>query len=75
MLFLLHCIEEVDSAINIAVVGHGRGLLTQLAEVACKFIDVASSVKKRVVGVQVEMRKLGGHTSMLSLKPMRKTRP
>jgi hypothetical protein len=42
--------------------------------VAGKFIDIAGSIEERVIRVQMEVGKLGGHISMLSLQPVRKTR-
>jgi len=48
------------------VVSHGRGGLADLVQVGGEFIDVAGSIKERVIRVQMEVGKLGGHSSMLS---------
>jgi len=71
---LLHCIEEVNRAEDIAVVGHGRGGLADLVQVRGQFVDIACSIEKRVISMEMKMGKLGGHDSMLSLRRMRKTR-
>ena len=63
---LLHRVEEVHRAVDVAVVGHGRGGLADLVQVRGQFIDVAGSIEKRVIRMQMEVGKLGGHTSMLS---------
>src|SRR5215469_1433159 len=70
---LLHRVEEVDRAIDVAVVSHGRGFLAYLAQVAREFVDVTGAVQERVVSMKMEVGKLGGHASMLSLGWMRKT--
>jgi hypothetical protein len=43
--------------------------------VAGEFIDIARSIEKRVIRMQMEVGKLGGHTSMLSPCVGWKTRP
>jgi len=58
--------ELQNGAVDIAVVGHGRGGLADLVQVGGEFIDVAGSIKERVIRVQMEVGKLGGHSSMLS---------
>ncbi len=65
---LLHGVEEVNGAVDVAVVGHGRGGLADLVQVGGELIDVAGSIEERVIGMQMEVGKLGGHTSMLSLR-------
>ena len=63
---LLHGVEEVNRAVDVAVVGHGRGGLADLIQVGGELVDVTGSIKERVIRMQMEVGKLGGHSSMLS---------
>ncbi len=63
---LLHGVEEVDCAKDVAMVGHGGGGLADFAEVAGEFVDIAGAVEERVVGVKMKVGELCCHLSMLS---------
>src|SRR5271163_1667476 len=52
---LLHGVEEVDCAVDVAVVGHGGGGLADFAEVPGEFVYVAGAVKEGVIGVEMKM--------------------
>ena len=56
-------VKEVDSPVDVAVVGHGHGLLTQRSHALSKFGDVARAVQKRVLGVQMEVGEFGHDSS------------
>ena len=56
---MVRSIDEVYRAENITVVGHRHGRHAQLFHAVAKLFDVASAIKKRVVGMQVQMDKLG----------------
>ena len=64
---LLHGIEEVDRAVDVAVVGDGGRGLADLGEVLGELVDVAGAVEEGVVGVEMEVRELGGHPLSLRL--------
>ena len=64
---LLHRVEEVNRAIDVAVVGHGRRRLADLGEVFGQLVDVAGSVEEGVIGMKMEVRKLSGHMASLLL--------
>ena len=46
MSLLLHGVEEVYGAEDVAVVGHGGGGLTDIAEMGGELVDVAGAVQK-----------------------------
>ena len=62
---LLHGVEEVDGAVDIAVVGDGGRGLPDLFEMLGELVYVAGAVEERVIGVQMEVGELGGHSSSL----------
>jgi hypothetical protein len=55
---LLHGVEEVDRAVDVAVVGHGGGGLADFAEVFGELVYVAGAVEEGVVGVEMKMGEL-----------------
>ncbi len=59
---LLHGVEEVDCAVDVAMVGHGGGGLADFAEVAGEFVDVAGAIEERVIGVKMKVGELCCHT-------------
>ncbi len=65
---LLHGVEEVDSAKDVAVIGHGGGGLAQFAEVAGEFVYVAGAIEKGVIGVEMKMGKLCCHAPILGVE-------
>ena len=65
MVLLLHGVEEVDGAVDVAMVGHGGGGLADFAEVAGEFVDIAGAIEERVIGVKMKVGELCCHTSML----------
>ncbi len=71
---LLHGVEEVDGAVDVAVVGDGGGGLADLGEVLGELVDVAGAVEEGVVGVEMEVRELCCHGGSLRLGAERKTR-
>ena len=58
---LLHGVEEVDGAVDVAVVGHGGGGLADFFEVGGELVDIAGAVEEGVVGVEMEMGELCRH--------------
>ena|SRR5271170_1640541 len=62
---LLHGIEEVDCAKDIAVVGHGGGGLAEFAQVSGEFVYIAGAIKERVIGVEMKMGELCCHALIL----------
>jgi hypothetical protein len=64
---LVHGVEEVDGAVDVAVVGDGGGGLADFGEVLGELVDVAGTVEERVVGVEMEVRELCCHRSSLLL--------
>jgi hypothetical protein len=48
---LLHRVEEVHRAVDIAMVGHRRRSLAKVAQVRRQFVDIACPVKKRVISM------------------------
>ena len=70
---LLHGVEEVDGAVDVAVVGHGGGGLAEIFEMGGEFVDVAGSVEERVVGVEMEVGELCCHVASLVLMHSAKT--
>ena len=71
---LLHGVEEVDRAIDIAMVGHGGGGLADLVQVGGQFVDIAGSVEERVISMEMEVGKLCCHTYDVKPPWVRKTR-
>ncbi len=61
----VHGVEEVDGAVDVAVVGDGGGGLADLGEVLGELVDVAGTVEERVVGVEMEVGELCGHEGSL----------
>ncbi len=49
--------EEVDCAVDVAVVGDGYGFLADVVDVGYEFFDVAGAVEEGVVGVQMQVGK------------------
>ena len=64
-MLLLHRIEEVHCAEDIAMIGNGRGRLANLADVRSQFVDVARPVQKRIIRMKMEVGKLCCHSSSL----------
>src|SRR5215471_12440201 len=56
---LLRGIYKMDRAIDVAMVGHGHGLLPDLAHTRHQLLDVAGAVEERVIGMQMEMDEFG----------------
>jgi len=52
-------VEEMDGAVDVAVVGHGDRGLAKFGDAVDEFLDVAGAVEKRVFGVQMEVREFG----------------
>ena len=51
--------EEVDGAVDVAVVGHGDGFLAEGGDAVDEFVEVAGSVEEGVLGVEMEVGELG----------------
>ena len=68
-----HGVEEVDRAVDVAVVGHGGGGLTDFGEVGGELVYVAGAIEEGVVGVEMEVRELACccHASSLVLREVR----
>jgi hypothetical protein len=62
---LLHGVEEVDGAKDVAVVGHGGGGLADFAEVPGEFVYVTGAIQEGVIGVEMKMGKLCCHVPIL----------
>ena len=62
---LVHGVEEVDRAVDVAVVGHGGGGLTDFAEVSGEFVYVTGAIEEGVIGVKMKVGKLCRHVSIL----------
>ena len=56
---LLGRVEEMHRAVDVAVVGHGDGLLAQPRHALTELVDVAGAVQQRVFGVQMKVGKFG----------------
>ena len=56
---LLGGVEEVDGAVDVAVVGHGHGFLAEFGDAVDEFLDVAGAVEQGVFGVQMEVGEFG----------------
>ena len=56
---LVRRIDEVHRAKNIAMVGHGHGGHAQLFHALAKLFHVTGAVKQGVVGVEMQVDKLG----------------
>ena len=56
---LLGGVEEVDRAEDVAVVGHGHGLLAQGGDAVHELGEVACAVEEGVLGVQMEVGEFG----------------
>jgi hypothetical protein len=57
--FFLGGVEEVDCAIDVAVVGHGNGFLAKGGDAVDEFVEVAGSVEEGVLGMEMEVGELG----------------
>ena len=64
---LLHRIEEVHRAIDIAVVRDRRSLLPDLLQMLRQLVDIASPIQQRIIRMKMKVGKLSSHT--LSLLP------
>jgi hypothetical protein len=62
---LLHGVEEVDGAEDVAMIGHGGGSLADFAEVAGEFVYVAGTIEEGVISVKMEVGKLCCHAPIL----------
>jgi hypothetical protein len=49
----------VHSSIDIAVIGHGHGLLAERSDTVDELFDVAGAVEEGVFGVEVEVGEFG----------------
>ena len=52
-------VEEVHRTVDIAVVGHGDGLLAERGDAVDELVDVACAVEEGVFGVQMEVGEFG----------------
>ena len=52
-------VEEVDGAVDVAVVGHGDGFLAEGGDAVDELVDVAGAVEEGVLGVQMEVGEFG----------------
>jgi len=55
----LSSVEEVDRAIDVAVISHGDGLLPDSRHAFNEFCDVTCSVQQGILGMQMQMGKFG----------------
>jgi hypothetical protein len=55
---LMCCIDEVDGAENVAMVGHSHGGHTHFAYMLTEFFDVTGAIEQGVVSVQVQVDEL-----------------
>ena len=58
-------VYEMDRAKNIAMVGHGHGGHAQLFHALAKLFHVTGAVKQGVVGVEMQVDKLGHGLSLI----------
>ncbi len=56
---MLGCVDKMDCAKNIAMVGHGHGGHAQLLHALAKLFDITGAVQQGVVRVQVQVDELG----------------
>ena len=56
--FLLGSVEEMDRAVDVAMVGHRHGLLAEFRHAIDELVDVAGAVEERVFSVQMEVGEL-----------------
>jgi hypothetical protein len=63
--FLLHGVEEVDCAEDVAVIGHGGSGLADFAEVPGEFVYIAGAIEEGVIGVKMKVGKLCCHAPIL----------
>ena len=56
---LLGRVEEMDRAVDVAVIRHGDGLLAQPRHALTELFYVACAVQERVFGVQMKVGKFG----------------
>ncbi len=52
-------IEEVDGAVDVAVVGHGDGLLAESGDAIDELVDVAGAVEEGVFGMKMKVGEFG----------------
>ena len=57
--FFFGSVEEVDCAVDVAMVGHGDGFLAEGGDAVDEFVEVAGSVEEGVLGVEMEVGELG----------------
>src|SRR5215472_2862267 len=55
---VLGCVDKMHGAENVAVIGHGHGRHAEFFHALDEFLDVASSVKHRIVGVEMQVYEL-----------------
>jgi hypothetical protein len=56
---LLGRVEEMDGAVDVAVIGHGNGFLAKLGNAFTELFDVACAVQEGVFGVQMKVGEFG----------------
>ncbi len=56
---LLGGVEEVDGAVDVAMVGHGHRFLAEGGDAIDEFLDVAGAVEQGVFGVEMQVGKFG----------------
>ena len=56
---LLGGVEEVDGAVDVAMVGHGHRFLAEGGDAIDEFLDVAGAVEQGVFGMEMEVGKFG----------------
>ena len=56
---LVSGIDEVDSAEDVAVIGHGHSRHAEFLDALTEFFYVAGAIEQGVVGVEVEVDELG----------------
>ncbi len=52
-------VEEMDRSVDVAVVGHGDGLLAERGDAIDELLDVAGTIEEGVFGVEVKVGELG----------------
>jgi hypothetical protein len=57
--FFLGRFKEMDCAVDVAMVGHGDGLLAEGGDAVDEFGEVAGSVEEGVLGVEMEVGEFG----------------
>jgi hypothetical protein len=62
---LLHGVEEVDRAVDVAMVSHGGSGLADFAEVSGEFVYVTGAIEEGVIGVKMKVGELCCHAPIL----------